>query len=93
MAYLETSLLVWLLAVAQLAGLVSAWLARLSEGSARQACCQRLFVACVALLGLLTMVTVAMGARYWWASGGTLSAMILAAVWDFRPHTRAESLR
>jgi hypothetical protein len=92
MAYLETSFFAWLLGLIQIAGLLSAWLARLSEGSARQAWCQRLFVGCLALVGLSTMIVVALGARHWVASGATLSAMILAAIWDFSVHARVESL-
>ncbi|MEX0676135.1 MAG: hypothetical protein WD063_03620 [Pirellulales bacterium] len=92
MAYLDTSFLTWFLGLIQIAGLLSAWLARLSEGSSRQVWCQRLFVGCLALVGLSTMVVVALGARYWVASGATLSAMILAAVWDFSAHARVRSL-
>ena len=92
MAYLETSFFAWLLGLIQIAGLLSAWLARLSEGSARQAWCQRLFVGCLALVGLTTMIVVALGARHWVSSGATLSAMILAAIWDFSAHARVESL-
>jgi hypothetical protein len=92
MAYLETSFFAWLLGFIQIAGLLSAWLARLSEGSRRQAWCQRLFVACLALVGLTTMLVVALGARHWVASGATLSAMILAAIWDFSAHAGVETL-
>jgi hypothetical protein len=35
---------------------------------------------------------VALGAREWVASGATLSAMILAAIWDFSVHARVESV-
>jgi hypothetical protein len=92
MAYLETSFLAWLLSLIQIAGLISAWLARLSEGSPSQAHCQRLFVGCLALMGLLTMASVALGVRYWLVSGATLSIMVLVAVWDFSAHAPVESL-
>jgi hypothetical protein len=91
MAYLETSFLAWFLGLIQIAGLTSAWLARLSEGSARQAVCQRMFVGCLALIGAMTMAFVALDVHHWWASGATLSVMTLAAIWDFRPHARVES--
>lgn len=91
MAYLETSFLAWLLGLIQVAGLASAWLARLSEGSSRQASCHRLFVGCLALVGAMTMAFVALGERYWLATGATLSVMVLAAIWDFRPHARPEN--
>jgi hypothetical protein len=92
MAYLETSFLVWAIGFVQVAGLVSAWLARLSEGSRSQASCQWLFLACLGLMGLTTMASVALGARYWLASGITLTVMVLGAVWDFRAQARAEGL-
>ena len=91
MAYLETSFLVWTIGIIHIAGLVSAWLARLSEGSRSQASCQWLFFACLGLIGLTTMATVALGPRYWLASGITLSVMVLGAVWDVRAQARVES--
>ena len=92
MAYLETSFFAWFLGFIQIAGLASAWLARLNEGSPQQAWWHRLFVGCLALVGLSTMVFVIFGARYWLVSGATLSAMILAAVWDASVRPSAESL-
>jgi hypothetical protein len=92
MAYLESSTLAWTLGLIQISGLAIAWLARLSEGSPRQAVCQRLFVAGLALMGLLTMALLVVGARHWLFSGATFSAMVLAAVWDFSAHASVESL-
>jgi hypothetical protein len=92
MAYLETSFFAWFLGLIQIAGLASAWLARLNEGSVRQAWAHRLFVACLGLVGLSTMVFVVFGARYWLVSGATLSAMILAAVWDASAQAPMEGL-
>jgi hypothetical protein len=92
MAYLETSFLVWMFGFIQIAGLASAWLARLSEGSRSQASCQWLFMAFLALIGLTTMASVTLGHRYWLASGITLSVMALGAIWDFRAQARPESL-
>ncbi len=92
MAYLEASMLGWCLGLIQIIGLLSAWLARLNEGSSRQAWCHWLFVACLAVMGMATMAFVAVGARHWLASGATLSVMVLAAVWDFRAHRGAEGV-
>ena len=92
MAYLETSFLVWTLGLIQMAGLASAWLARMSEGSRSQASCQWLFLVFLAVMGLTTMATVALGPRYWLASGTTLAVMVLGAIWDFRAQARPESL-
>jgi hypothetical protein len=92
MAYPETSLVVWSLASVQVAGIASAWLARLSEGSRNQAPCQWLFVALLAVVGMATMASVTLGPRYWLASGATLSVMVLAAIWDFRAHSGPEAM-
>jgi hypothetical protein len=92
MAYLEASLLLWGLGLIQIAGLTSAWLARFSEGSKRQACCHWVFLACLGLIGLTTMASLALGPKYWLPSGMTLSIMVLGAVWDFRPEPETETL-
>ena len=83
MAYLDVSFLTWSMGLLQVAGLVSAWLARFSEGSPRQTYCQWFFMACLGLVGFSIMLSMAFGTRYWLASGTTLSVMILAAIWDF----------
>jgi uncharacterized membrane protein len=92
MAYPETSFLLWSLGFIQIAGLVSAWLARLSEGSRSQASCQCLFLALLGLVGLSTMASLALGPRYWLACGATLSVMVLGAIWDFRAQVRTSGL-
>lgn len=91
MAYLETSFLLWTLGFVQIAGLFSAWLARFSEGSRSQASFHGLFFACLALVGLITMVAVAFSFRYWLVSGATLAVMILAAIWDVSPRPQAHA--
>lgn len=91
MAYLETSSFVWALALVQFVGLISAWMARLSEGSRGQAHCHWLFLACLGLIGVATMLSVSLGLRYLLFSSLTLSAMVLVAVWDFRAHAETEA--
>ncbi len=81
----------WILVTVQLAGLSSAWLARLSEGSRGQTSCQRIFLACLGLVGVATVLSLFMTAGTWMFSGATLSLMVLAAVWDFGGSTRAEA--
>ncbi len=88
MAYLDTSTFMWTLAIVQIAGLVSAPLARLSEGSRGQVPCHWLFMGCLATIGLATMLAVHMGPRYLLFSCLTMSIMVLVAVWDFRSHPR-----
>ena len=63
MAYLDGSTFVWALAIVQIAGLVSAPLARLSEGSRGQVPCHWLFLGCLAAIGLATMLAVHLGPR------------------------------
>ncbi len=89
MAYLESSSFVWALGFVQFAGLASAWLVRLSEGSRGQAHCHWLFFACLGLIGVATMLSVSLGPRYLLFSCLTISAMVLVAVWDFRAEARA----
>ncbi len=84
MAYLESSSFVWALGFVQFAGLASAWLVRLSEGSRGQAHCHCLFFACLGLIGGATMLAAPLGSRYLLFSCLTISAMVLVAVWDFR---------
>ncbi|REK18704.1 MAG: hypothetical protein DWQ37_03995 [Planctomycetota bacterium] len=94
MPYLDDpSIWAWSLGIVQFAGLISAWLTRLGEDSTRQAWCRAVFVGCLAVIGLATMFFVALGTHSWLAPGVTLAVMILAAVWDFRPHDRVRSLQ
>jgi uncharacterized membrane protein len=73
----------WLLAGVQAIGLTSAWLARLSEGSAHQAWCQRLFLCCMLMLGLATIAALLTSPGTCVFAGATLAIMVLAATWDF----------
>jgi hypothetical protein len=68
----------WYLAVVLVVGLASAVLARVSEGSCLQTWCQRLFVGCLALVGVATFASLGLG-RDCWLMSGVLS---VAAVWD-----------
>jgi hypothetical protein len=86
MVYLDGPIFVGALGVLQIAGLASACLARLSEGSPREASCQWIFFALLALTGGATMTTFALGTGHWLSPGTTLSVMVLAAIWDFRAH-------
>lgn len=92
MAYPDTALTVWTLTLIEVAGLLSVWLARLSEGSRGQASCHWLFFGCLILVGLAAMASVTLGPRYWLTSGATLGVMIVGAIWDFRAHAHTEKL-
>ena len=84
MANVDAHWATWLLAAIQATGLLSAWLARLSEGSRGQTLCQYIFLTCLAVVGGAALLALTMGAASWLFCGFTLSLMILAAVWDFR---------
>lgn len=87
-AHQSTIILATLLAV-ELLGLISAALARLSEGSAYQASGQRLFFGSLGLVGLTTMAALLLGPGYWLTSGATFSLMVLTATCDFNHTGRA----
>ncbi len=74
--------LLWILGLVPLAGLASAWLTRVSEGSERQTWCQWLFVACLGAVGLETIISLELGIDLWFLSGTVLSLMVLAATCD-----------
>jgi hypothetical protein len=82
------ALFFWGLAFVQLLGLTSACTARLSEGSRRQRPFQRLFFACLVLIGAVTIVTLGFGWGCWLLCGTTLSVMVLTVTWDLRPAVR-----
>ncbi len=92
MAYLESSSFAWMFGIIQVAGLVSAWVARFSEGSRGQSSCQRLFFGFLGLIGLAAMLSVSLGNRYLLVSCITISIMVLVAVWDLRTVTPVRTL-
>ncbi len=83
MFLLESTALIYGLAVIQGIGLASACLARWGEGSVRQASFQRLFLGCLALAGASTMAAMLVSPGACVASGATMAVMVLAATWDF----------
>jgi hypothetical protein len=81
---IESPSAVWLLISVQAIGLVSAWLARVSEGSSHQALSHSFFLVCLAIVGLAAVAGLAIGPGYWLMAATTLATMILIAVCDFR---------
>lgn len=79
----EASMICWLFGAVQIAGLASAWAARLSQGSPRQASWQRLFFGWLAVVGGATVFALRLGPVCWLASGATLAIMVLIATCDF----------
>lgn len=86
---IDAAMILWAFGCVQIAGLVTAWIARISEGSATQLLFQRLFLLFLLANGLATMYAMQMGAGYWLSSAATLGVMVLAAVCDFRQADRA----
>ena len=78
----QMPLMAWWALVVILTGAASSWSLHLSVGSTLQRRCQRIFLACLMLVGLATMVGVALGPAYWSVAGTTLCFMVLAATCD-----------
>ena len=80
----DSSTALWLLVAAQFLGVATAWLARLSEGSARQTLSQWMFFGAMPLMGGATMAALAVGPGCWLACSTTLAFMVLTVTCDFR---------
>lgn len=74
---------------AQVLGLTSAWLARISQGCRCEGLCQWLFYVCLSTVGLATMVNFALVPGWWWVTATVFSIMVLVVTCDFRPARRA----
>jgi hypothetical protein len=79
------------LATVQLLGMASAWLARLSEGTAHQARFQRFFFVSLVVVGGATMVSLRLPPVYWLISAVTFTLMIMVVVCDFSRSGQTES--
>lgn len=88
MSSLDPHAATWVLAIVQIVGLASAWLARVGEASHRPAIFQRLFFVCLAVVGCATCGAIALGPGACVASGATFSIMVLGATCDFRHGAR-----
>ena len=73
-----------ILVVVQVLGLASVVLARLTENSAFQALCQRLFVACLLVVGAMTVLAFQSGSGGWFSCAATLPVMALGATLDMK---------
>ena len=81
---LDSPAVLWLLIAVQLLGVLSACVARLSEGSSRQAISQGAFFGTLSLMGPATMVALAVGPGCWLACSTSLAVMVLMVTCDFR---------
>lgn len=80
----DSSTALWLLVVAQFLGVLSAWVARLSEGSCCQAVSQYVFFGVLPLMGVTTAAAMAIGPGCWLTCSATLAIMVLTVTCDFR---------
>ncbi len=67
----------------QVCGLVSAVLARITEGRRGQDLSQRMFLACLVVVAFTTVLNVWNAPQQWVASAVTLTVMIVTATCDF----------
>lgn len=72
----------------QMAGLVSAVLARFFEAGDHGVWWHRLFYGCMTLVGAATTAAILFGTTQWLPWGATFAAMSVSAVLDFGPATR-----
>jgi hypothetical protein len=80
----ESTTVLWIFIAAQLLGVVSAWLVRLSEGSICQSVGQYMFFCFLPLIGVAAMVAWAIGPGCWLGCSTTLAVMVLTVTCDFR---------
>jgi hypothetical protein len=80
----ESPAALWVLVAAQGLGILTAFAARLTEGSRRQAIGQALFLSMLPLMGAATLVSLAVGPGCWVGCATTIAVMVLTVTWDFR---------
>lgn len=68
----------------QLTALTTAVFARFHQGRPLQNFCHGVFMFCLAMSGLTTLVALFMGPGYGTASGAALAVSVLTAVWEIR---------
>jgi hypothetical protein len=81
---LDSPAALWVLIAAQCLGVLTACAARLSEGSSRQAIGQGMFLGVLLLIGVATLVALAVGPGCWLGCSATLAFMVLTVTCDFR---------
>ena len=74
----------WIVMIAQILGLLAAWIARRAEGSRHQTCCHRLFFVALVLVGGATVAAVGLGPGYRLVCGTSFCLMAVGAVGEFR---------
>ena len=80
----------WVVCVVLGLGLVSAWLARIGEGSPQQTLSHVVFLGCLPMVAGMTIVSFGLGPGYWLASAATFAVMVVAATAETRRSRGAE---
>lgn len=78
------------LATVQVLGMATAWLARLSQGSAHQRRCQRLFFISLIAVGGATMMSLRLNPVCWLISAVIFTLTIMIVVCDFSRGRRTD---
>jgi hypothetical protein len=79
----------WWFAVVQALGLVSAWFARVHQGTHRQGAFHGVFFLLLAAVGATTLVMAVTSPAGSLVTGTTLAVMVLTTVWDFHGGKKA----
>ncbi len=79
----------WWFAAVQALGLVSAWFARVHQGSHRQAAFHGVFFLLLGAVGVTTIVAAVTSPAGSLTTGTTLAVMVLTTVWDFNSGKKA----
>jgi hypothetical protein len=79
----QPSAMIWTAVAIQTMGIACLVLARVSERSRHQALCHWLFLICLLLVGLTTMLSLRSGWVFGVQSGFTLGLMIVGSTCDF----------
>jgi len=73
----------WWFATVQILGLMSAWFARVHQGSHRQSAYNSVFYLLLAVVGATTIVAAITSPTGSIVTGTALAVMVLTTVWDF----------
>jgi hypothetical protein len=88
MIWIDHPLMFWLMACIPVIGLFSLALTRVGENTTACLACRCIFVACLLLVGMATMLSVVSGLGQWAVGGATLSVMVVGSTLDLRGGAR-----
>ena len=88
MIWIDHPFVFWFMAAVPIVGLLSLALTRVGEHTTASLPCRCVFFACLLLVGLATMLSVASGLGHWTIGGATLSLMVVGSTLDLRTDAR-----